>query len=98
MTLGLRVSLSLIVVPIGMLATLFICYAALDPAFWVANVTWAGKAFQVGATITAIATGSSLWRRTRLARHPWFAASLLVSALVFIGFAVAAIVTGLSRF
>ena len=98
MTRALRVSLLLVVVPISMLATFFICYAALDPAFWVANVTSAGKAFQVGATITAIATGSFLLPRTRLARHPWFAASLLISASVFIGFAVAAIVTGLSRF
>jgi hypothetical protein len=53
---ALRVSLAIILVPIGMLAAFFVCYAVLHPAFWVANVTPAGKAFQVGATIIAAAT------------------------------------------
>jgi hypothetical protein len=95
---ALRVSLAIILVPIGMLAAFFVCYAVLHPAFWVANVTPAGKAFQVGATIIAAATGSLLWQRARLERHPWLAASLLASSLVVIVFAVTVIFTGLGRF
>jgi len=95
---ALRVSLAIILVPIGMLAAFFVCYAVVYPTFWVANVTPAGKAFQVGATIIAAATGFLLRPRARLKRHPWLAASLLASSLIFIVVAVTAIFTGLGHF
>jgi hypothetical protein len=95
---ALRASLAITLVPSSMLAAFFVCYAARYPTFWVANVTPAGRAFQVGATIITAATGSLLWQRARLERHPWFAASLLASGLIVIVSAVTVIFTGLDRF
>ncbi|WP_137898905.1 hypothetical protein [Sphingomonas sp. 2SG] len=95
---ALRISLAITFVPISMLAAFFVCYAALNPSYWVANVPPAGKSFQVGAMIIATATGFLIWRRTRLERHPWFAASLLAFGLIVIAYAVTAIFEGLGRF
>ncbi|WP_137897700.1 hypothetical protein [Sphingomonas sp. 2SG] len=95
---ALRVSLAITFVPTSMLGVFFACYAALYPAFWLANVTPAGKAFQVGVTIIAAATGSLLWHSARLERHPWFAASLLACGFIAIVFAATVIFTGLGRF
>jgi hypothetical protein len=94
----LRILLAITLVPISMLAAFFVCYAAINPAYWVANVPPAGKAFQVGATIIATATGLLLRQRTRLDRHPWFAASLLAFGLIVIVYAMATIFEGLGRF
>jgi hypothetical protein len=95
---ALCVSLAITLIPIGMIAAFFVCYALLYPMFWAADVTPAGKAFQVGATIIVAATGFLLRPRARLRRHPWLAASLLASSLIVIVFTVTVIFTGLGRF
>ena len=95
---ALRVSLAITLVPISMLAAFFVCYAVFNPTFWVANVTPAGKAFQVGATIIAAATGFLLRPRADPERHPWLAASLLASSLIVIVLATTLIFKGLGRF
>jgi len=95
---ALRVSLAITLVPISMIAAFFVCYALLYPTFWVADVTPAGKAFQVGATIIAAATGFLLRPRADPERHPWLAASLLASSLIVIVLATTLIFKGLGRF
>jgi hypothetical protein len=84
MIAALRVSLASILIPIGLLAAFFICYAAFYPAFWAASVTPAGKAFQVGTLLLALVTSSLIWRKERLERHLWAAGLLLPAGLIVI--------------
>lgn len=94
---ALRVSLASILVSVGMLAAFFACYAASYPAVWVANVSSAGKAFQVGTGIITAGAAFLICKRERLERHPWSAALLVACGWIAIVSAATASFTALGR-
>ena len=98
MIAALRVSLASILVPISLLAAFFILYAALYPAFWATSVISAGKAFQGGTLLLALAIASLLWSRERLEHHLWASGLLLVSGLIVIACMLATTFTALGGF
>lgn len=84
MIAALRVSLATILIPVGLLAAFFTCYAVFYPAFWAASVTPAGKAFEVGTLFLALVTASLVWRKELLERHLLAAGLLLPAGLIVI--------------
>jgi hypothetical protein len=98
MIAALRVSLASILVPISFLAAFFILYAAFYPAFWTTSVTSAGKAFQVGTLLLALAVASLLWPKGRLERHLWASGLLLISGLIVIACVLATAFTAVGSF
>jgi hypothetical protein len=86
MIAGLRIALAVVLIPVGALAAFFICYAALYPTFWAASVTLAGRVFQLGTLVLALAMAALLWRKPLLQRHLWAAALLLTFSLIVIAY------------
>lgn len=94
----LRVALVGVLLPIGMLAAFFVCYAALYPSYWVNDLSTALKAFQGGILLLALSMGAVLWTKTRFERHLLLVSLLLVIGVGVLAFLLPGIFESLGRF